>query len=88
MKISLQRRNRLRTTTGLQQIPIGSQFVAMQFGPSFDQTPLLLRHFAGDQFQSIEREHRRELLLVNVEMRAMMRNKRLGIHPNDDSEKA
>jgi hypothetical protein len=72
--------------TGLQEIPVLSQFVAMNLGPSLDQPLLGLREFTPENLQSVQGEHASLILVVRVEVRAMVRPTNLDEHTDDDAE--
>src|SRR2546421_1983715 len=70
--------------TGLKSLPIASQFVLMQFSPSLDQTNLPLRHSSFDEFNWIDAEDRRVLLVICMKVWRVMSCARLPIHSDYD----
>jgi hypothetical protein len=71
---------------GLQELPIGAKFFAVNLGPSFDEPLLSLRQPASEAFNRVDGKHRGLLLLVRVEMRPMVRLAEFDEHPNHDAE--
>jgi hypothetical protein len=60
----------------------------VQFGPCFHEPPLAARKIAGNQLYRLETIDRNFRLVLGMKVRGMVRCCDLGIHPNDDAEKA
>lgn len=65
---SPERLNFERRTARLREFPIGQQFGAMDLGPSLDKATVSQGQRAAQEFQGVDREHRRVFLVVRVEV--------------------
>ena len=73
-------------STGLQEVPVGLQFSAVNLSPGLDEAPLREWQGAAQALDRVEREHRGVLLMVRVEMGAMMGAARLDEHSDYDAK--
>jgi hypothetical protein len=72
----------------LQEVPISQQFRAVDLHPRLDQALLRPREAATQALERIDREHRRMLLVVRMEVRPVMRFTGFKEHPNNDAEES
>lgn len=63
----LQRSDRRGSPARLQKIPVGKQFICVQFGPRFDQALLSSRKRAGNKSDRGNGNHGDMLLIIRVE---------------------
>ena len=72
----------------LQSIPIGHQFLLMQFSPSLNQAPLTFRQCARNKLHGIDTENAHFFLVVGVEVRHVVLRADLGKHSDNYAEEA
>jgi hypothetical protein len=60
----------------------------MELGPSFYQTPFLLRETAAQDLKGIDGEDCFIILIVGMEVRAVVWSAWLSVHADDDTEEA
>jgi hypothetical protein len=72
----------------LEKLPIGEQFVSVEFCPSLHETLVPFRQVASDEHHRFDSIDRDVTLMVCVEMRRVMRCTEFREHPDDDPMKA
>ena len=72
----------------LQPVPVGDQFIAVQFGPCLYQASLYLRQAARDKFDRAQSKNANLILVVRMKMRKVMWTAGFREHANDDAKES
>lgn len=72
----------------MQEFPVPSELLPMDFGPGLDEALLGSREIASDALDGIKSEHGCRVLIRGMKMRPVVRCADLHEHSNHDAEKS